>query len=122
MIKHIAGDRDIRQCEVSRLLMSQPLFHSSFDYVTICTNLNSKEINTQPGLANDTTAFKKSLIDYYAIRETLGIVQPHLNKINNLIDFIKLFNTNAQNQLILRSSKKKTIVVTIHQYSIFAKY
>ena len=93
MIKHIAGDRDIGQCEVSRLLMSQPLYHSSFDYVTISTNMDSKEINTNPELPSDSTAFKKSLIDYYANRKKLGVCQAHLSKINNLIDFVKLFTT-----------------------------
>ena len=112
MIKHITGDRDIGQFEVSRLLMSQQLYHSSFDYVTISTNMDSKEINTNPELPSDSTAFKKSLIDYYANRKKLGVCQAHLSKINNLIDFVKLFTTNGKNELIARTSKKKVIVVT----------
>ncbi len=112
MIKHIAGDRDIGQCEVSRLLMSQPLFHSSFDYVTLNTNINTREINTEPELPADNSAFKKSLIDYYANRKKLGICQPYLSKIRNLIDFAKLFNTNGRNELIIRPAQKQTVIVT----------
>ena len=112
MIKHIAGDRDIGQCEVSRLLMSQPLFHSSFDYVTLNTNMNSREINTDPELPAENSAFKKTLIDYYAIRKKLGVCQAHLSKIKNLIDFAKLFTTNGRNELILRPTQKKVIIVT----------
>jgi len=32
MLKTVAGKRDLGQCEVSRLLMSEPLYHSSFEY------------------------------------------------------------------------------------------
>ena len=73
MIKHITGD--IGQCEVARLLMRQILFHSSFEYVTFCTNSNSRKINTNPDLPNDAPACKKTLIDYYANRFKFGIVQ-----------------------------------------------
>ncbi|RNA33794.1 hypothetical protein BpHYR1_046991 [Brachionus plicatilis] len=45
MIKSIAGKRDIGQCEVSRLLLSEPLYNSSFNYVTISTEIDSRELN-----------------------------------------------------------------------------
>lgn len=112
MIKHIAGERDIGQCEVSRLLMSEPLYHSSFEYVTVCTNVNTKEINIDPELPTDASAFKKSIIDYYSIRKKLGICQAHLSKIKNLIDFVKIFTTNSKNELVVRKLNKPVIVVT----------
>jgi hypothetical protein len=46
MLKTVAGKRDLGQCEVSRLLMSDPLYHSTFEYVTQSLNLNqSNELN-----------------------------------------------------------------------------
>jgi hypothetical protein len=40
MIKMSGGKRDLSQCEVSRLLLSQPLYRSSFDYITLNNDLN----------------------------------------------------------------------------------
>ena len=46
MIKSIAGKREFSQREVSRLLLSEPLYHSDFQYVSLITDLNTQEINT----------------------------------------------------------------------------
>ncbi|RNA15588.1 ATP-dependent DNA helicase PIF1 [Brachionus plicatilis] len=45
MLRSIAGKRDLGQCEVSRLLLSDKLYHSTFNYVTLCTDLDFREIN-----------------------------------------------------------------------------
>ena len=34
MLKKVSGKLDLGQCEVCRLLMSEPLFFSTFEYVT----------------------------------------------------------------------------------------
>jgi len=52
MIHLTAGNRDIGQCEVSRLLFSDPLYNSSFTYVVQNSDLYSKEIDMN-ALNND---------------------------------------------------------------------
>ena len=39
MLKTVSGKRDLGKCEVSRLLLSEPLYSSYFQYVNICLDL-----------------------------------------------------------------------------------
>jgi hypothetical protein len=116
MIKSVAGKRDIGQCEISRLLMSQPLFHSSFNYVTISTDLEKKEINISRNQSPNEPATKKSLIDFYAHRKTNKKLENYLDRINCLITFVQLFQLNAKNELELRKNSEKTIVITYPKF------
>ena len=111
MLKSIAGKRDLGQCEVSRLLLSEPLYHSSFNYVTINTDLDSREVNLDKDADSDDLATKKSIIDYYAERKTISEIQHLLHDSINLIDFIKIFNIK-KNKLILRENSQKCVVIT----------
>jgi hypothetical protein len=61
MIHLIAGNRDIGQCEVSRLLFSDPF------------------------------ATKKSMIDFYRTRKKNTFLIPHLDKVINFIEFVRFF-------------------------------
>jgi hypothetical protein len=45
MLKSIAGKRDLGQCEVAHLLLSEPLYHLNFNYVNLSTDLFTKEVN-----------------------------------------------------------------------------
>ena len=46
MLKTVTGKRDLGQCEVCRLLMSEPRFSSTFEYLTQSLKLNQfKEMN-----------------------------------------------------------------------------
>jgi len=116
MIKSVAGKRDIGQCEISRLLMSQPLFHSSFNYVTISTDLEKKEINLSRNRSPNEPATKKSLIDFYAHRKTNKKLKNYLDRITCLIAFVQLFQLNAKNELELRKNSEKTIVITYPKF------
>ena len=60
------GKRDIGQCEVCRLLMSEPLYSSSFEYATQSLDLfeQSKEIYS----SDNTLAISKTLMEFYAHR------------------------------------------------------
>ena len=42
VLKTINGKRDLGQCEVSRLLLSAPLYHSSFAYIKFSLDLNNR--------------------------------------------------------------------------------
>ena len=58
MIHLIAGNRDLRQCEVSRLLFSDPLYHSTFTCVMQSSDLYNKEININE-INNDSASATK---------------------------------------------------------------
>ena len=98
MIKSIAGKRDLGQCLISRLLLSEPLYHSSFNYVYLSTDLFTKELNLDKNVPDDAEATKRSIIDFYAYRYNNPRLQNSLENIYNLIDFVRKFTL-----------KKKTI-------------
>jgi hypothetical protein len=112
MIHLTAGNRDIGQCEVSRLLFSDPLYNSSFTYVVQNSDLYSKEIDTN-ALNNDKApANKISMIDLFRLRKTNPILIPYLSKITNLIEFIRLFKISKK-QPTLRESPE-SVAVTMY--------
>jgi hypothetical protein len=111
MIRSVAGKRDIGQCEISRLLMSQPLYHSSFSYVTISTELDKREINISRNQSPDAPATKKSLIDFYANRKTNKNLENKLDTITCLVSFVKKFQLNSKNELVARTNPEQTIVI-----------
>ncbi|CAF0956132.1 unnamed protein product [Brachionus calyciflorus] len=55
--KEVIGKRDIGQCEVSRLLLSEPLYNSSFNYVTVSTEIDTRDMNLNK--ANEESVCKK---------------------------------------------------------------
>ena len=69
MLKTVAGKRDLGQCEVSRLLMSEPLYHSSFEYVTQSLELNkTNEVNNITTENDESPATNKHLMNFFANR------------------------------------------------------
>lgn len=62
MINSIAGKRDIGQCEVSRLIMSEPLYHSDFNYVIQSIDLDTREINLDKNTSDSDLATKKTFL------------------------------------------------------------
>lgn len=109
MLKSVAGNRDIGQSEVCRLLMSEPLYHSSFKYVNQSLDINSKQINNS---ANENeTAFKKTMIEFYENRYNENISTEDLAKIYNLVDFVKMF-TIEKDRLRKNSDPNKIVVIT----------
>ena len=87
MLKTVAGKRDIGQCEVCRLLNSEPLYSSTFKYVTQSLELTqSKELNEISTSNQNNKATNKSLLDFYVQREN----NP---KLIHMLDEIKSFNS-----------------------------
>lgn len=72
--------------------------------------MNSREINLEQIRNPDAPATKYSLLDFFAKRKKLPIVQPLINKIINLIDFAKLF-TIQNGKLQLRSEPHRIVVI-----------
>jgi hypothetical protein len=93
MIHLIAGNRDIGQCEVSRLLFSDPLYHSTFNYVNQSSDLYNREINVNAINNDSASATKKSMIDFYRTRKKNPFLIPHLDKVINFIEFVHFFRT-----------------------------
>ena len=112
MIKQICGKRDIGQCEVSRLLMSEPLYHSDFKYVSISTDLDSREINCIRDLDETQPTTKSSLIDYYSKRNSNPFLEKYLNLIVKYLEFGHLFSIN-KNKLVINNDADKTVVITL---------
>ncbi|CAF1045089.1 unnamed protein product [Brachionus calyciflorus] len=113
MIKSIAGKRDIGQCEVSRLLLSEPLYNSSFNYVTLSTEIDSRELNLNVNQDEESSVIKNSLIDYFANRKNCQYLDKNLPQINCLIKFVKFFKLDSKNKLVNRPDNEKTVVITL---------
>jgi hypothetical protein len=89
MLKTVAGKRDIGQCEVCRLLNSEPLYSSTFKYVTQSLELSqSKELNSITNTNQHNKATNKSLLDFYVDRENNPQLINILDTIKSLNDFI----------------------------------
>jgi hypothetical protein len=104
MLKSIGGKRDLGQCEISRLLLSEPMYHSSFNYVTLSTDLYTKEVNTTD------QALKKNIIDFYADRFQNSKLQNSLDDVNNLMQFVQKFIVK-NSELALRQNPEKIVVI-----------
>ncbi len=91
IVKSIAGKRDLGQCEVARLLLSEPLYHSYFNYVNLSTDLFTKEVNISNKADDDDDATKKNIIDFYANRYNNQRLQNSLDDVHNLMDFARKF-------------------------------
>ncbi|CAF0924282.1 unnamed protein product [Brachionus calyciflorus] len=113
MIKSIAGKRDIGQCEVSRLLLSESLYNSSFNYVTVSTEIDSRQLNLNVNEDDESKATKNSLIDYYANRKQLESIKNQLVKIGNLISFVRFFKLDSNYKITAWADHDKTVVITL---------
>jgi hypothetical protein len=116
MIHLIAGNRDLGQCEVSRLLFSDPLYHSTFTYVMQSSDLYNKGININEINNDSASATKVSMIDLFRYRKKNPLLIPHLLKITNLIEFFRLFKL-VKKEPRLRDSvefSSESVVVTMY--------
>ena len=111
MLRSIAGKRDLGQCEISRLLLSEPLYHSSFNYVNLCTDLNNKQVNLDKNSNEEDSAVKESIIDFYANRFDNPRLQNQLDDVHNLIDFVRKF-TIKNKELVARDNSDQTVIIT----------
>ncbi len=109
MLKSIAGNRDIGQSEVCRLLLSEPLYSSSFSYVYLSLDINSKQIKITNNDEDNITS--KSLTDYFANRYNDSIVKDELDNIFNIIDFAKIFSVK-KDKLVKNPSPELIVVIT----------
>ena len=111
MLRSIAGKRNLGQCEISRLLLSEPLYHSSFNYVNLCTDLNNKQVNLDKNSNEEDSAVKESIIDFYANRFDNPRLQNQLDDVHNLIDFVRKF-TIKNKELVARDNSDQTVIIT----------
>jgi hypothetical protein len=91
MLKTVSGKRDLGQCEVCRLLMSQPLYHSSFEYITVSLDFKqTKQVIpiTEKSDENDNATYE-NLMEEFAKRNRNKFLEPILHKINNYYSFVK---------------------------------
>ncbi len=93
MLKTVAGKRDLGQCEVCRLLMSEPLYSCTFEFIVLCLDLKlSREVvQVNDSIDDSAIVTNETLIDHYAKRHN----NPKLNHIHKEIDslysFVKKF-------------------------------
>ena len=92
--------------------MSEPLYHSDFKYVTISTDLDSREINCERDLDESQPPTKSSLIDYYSKRNSNLFLEKYLSLIVNYLEFGRLFSI-FKNKLIINNDADKTVVITL---------
>ena len=95
MVKSINGKRDLVYGKVCRYILSEPCYHTDFSPVFLHLNFNHRQLNlTRSNDVDQPLLFKKTLIDYYANRNNIELIVPHLSKIRNLIDFALNFEVN----------------------------
>jgi hypothetical protein len=114
MLKTVAGKRDIGQCEVCRLLNSEPLYSSTFKYVTQSLELSqAKEMNeiSNNKENQNNKATNRSLLDFYADRMNNPDLVDILDQIKSFNNFVIKFK-DFKNQLKLREDSENTIIVT----------
>jgi hypothetical protein len=116
MMKTVSGTRDLGRGEVSRLLFSDPLYHSSFEYVVQSLDLNqSREMNNLNS-TNTTIATNQTIMDFYVNRLTNALLIHTIPY--NLIKFCLEFKVN-KGQLQNRKRPEKTIIVTYPKGNTF---
>ncbi len=91
MLKTVAGKRDLGQSEVCRLLMSEALYHSSFDYITVSLDFkNSKQVVPITSHVNENDiATYDNLMDEFSMRHQNKLLEPIIKKIDNFYNFVK---------------------------------
>jgi hypothetical protein len=107
MLQTNNATRDIGQSEVCRLLLSEPLYQSSFEYIYISLDISQKLLT----IKNNNLDYKKSILEFYANRFNEDIDKDILSKIYNVIDFAKTFSI-IKNKLIKRSNSDKIVILT----------
>ena len=111
MLKSVSGKRDLGQCEVCRLLISEPLYSSSFEYVQQSLDLNqAKEINKLSNNGNS-KATNSTLMDFYAHRFQNDKMHSIRDTISSFYDFVLQYKV-IKGQLIARKNNKRIIIVT----------
>ena len=88
-LKTVAGKRDLGQCEVSRLLLSEPLYSSSFEYVVLPLDLKiSREVNPIKQSTDEMAiATNDTIMDFFAKRHENPKLSNILHEISNLYFF-----------------------------------
>jgi hypothetical protein len=111
MLKSVAGNRDLGQCEISRLLMSEPHYRSSFCHVTVSLEINIREIDCQT-YCESAPATKNSLLDYYSRRKSNPLLAKYDHLLLNFLEFTKYFHV-SKNQLCISEKPDLTVVITM---------
>ena len=121
----VAGERDISAQETAHMLLSTPLYGSTFQFITLSLD-NSRQLQ----LNNEDDAdqpIKSSLMDHYALREQHARQFPGISQMN-LLQFASEFYT-TRNTI---NRRKKTVIVRTFprissdskgkKYGLFCKY
>jgi hypothetical protein len=111
MLRSISGKRDLGQCEVSRLLLSEPLYHCSFTYVYQSLDLHQREVNFDNNADDTAPATKQNLLDIFAKRDSIEFLKPYVDSIINFLDFLTRFCI-VKGNLRLRLNSSKIVVIT----------
>ena len=121
MVKSINGKRDLGSGEVCRYLLSEPCYHSDFSPVYLHLNFNHRQLDLSRSTDVDQPlSFKKSLLDYFANRNNIELIVPHLHKISNLIDFARNFEIMSD-RLRIRKNSNKTVIITFPKIRLVKK-
>lgn len=106
--------RDRGLGEVTRSLLGNPLYHSTFKYENLSLDMNNRSLVEINGKEDESApAVKKNLLDFYGERN----MNPHLlqileeKKIVSLIEFAKYFHIIKQN-LVPRKNPENIIIIT----------
>lgn len=111
-LRYTVSKRDKGKAEIARSLLGEPLYHSTFTYLTINLEVGNRKIAllaNQPGDANDTELTQKSLIDYYSVR--YEIPRLSLTEVYNYLDFAKKFELKGGN-LVSRTITNLVLITT----------
>ncbi len=105
--------RDKGQPEVARALLGEPLYHSTFNYKTICLDFGTKELRPIDNDDGGTCATYKSLMEYFADRHTIPCLQNLGDRVpSSFIEFCKYFDA-SKGKLHARKNPELLVLITI---------
>jgi hypothetical protein len=118
-LRSTCSKRDRGIGEVSRMLLGNPLYHSTFNYVYASLDITSGTLEDNLSLENinennqNKPITKKSLLEIFSNRKTNNILKNDLNNIKSYLDFVKKYYV-YDNQLKLRTDEEinKIVVIT----------
>jgi hypothetical protein len=98
--------------KVSRLLLSEPHYHSSFEYITQSLELNqTREVVNLENPNQQIEATSQTLMDFYSTRNSNPVLAPIINTIQSFNSFVQKYKV-TKGKLIVRPNSEKIIVVT----------
>ncbi len=92
------------------IILSEPLYHSTFTYVSQSLDLYQREVDLQ-NYDDTAPATKQNLLDIFGKRDLVEFLKSYCNGIINFLDFVTRFCI-VKGNIRLRPNPSKVVVIT----------